>query len=159
MGGDRRHSAAAARSQTAATARAAADSPTALPYPVRAAFAAPPVKPRHKLQPRPGSPEIIEPGRRRRIERGRDPIEGRLDLHGLDQAQARERLAGFLLDAQARGARSVLVITGKGFAGQGVLRRRAPEWLSDPRLAGRRSPAWLPAERRITVARARSTWR
>lgn len=52
----------------------------------------------------------------------------------MDQNRARERLTAFLLGAQERGARSVLVITGKGFAGHGVLRRRAPEWLADPRL-------------------------
>jgi len=79
-------------------------------------------------------PDPIEPGRRRRIGRGRDPIEARLDLHGLDQDRARARLSVFLLDAQERGARSVLVITGKGVGGHGVLRRRAPEWLADPRL-------------------------
>lgn len=33
------------------------------------------------------------------------------------------------------GARAVLVITGKGFAEEGVLRRRTPEWLADPRLS------------------------
>ena len=63
-------------------------------------------------------------------------IEARLDLHGLDQDRARTRLVGFLLQAQDQGARSVLVITGKGLEGQGVLRRRTPEWLADPRLKG-----------------------
>ncbi|MGC1304530.1 MAG: Smr/MutS family protein [Caulobacteraceae bacterium] len=79
-------------------------------------------------------PQGIEPGRRRRIARGREEIAARLDLHGLDQDRARSFLIDFLLQAQAGGARSVLVITGKGLGGQGVLRRRAPEWLSDPAL-------------------------
>jgi DNA-nicking Smr family endonuclease len=61
-------------------------------------------------------------------------IEARLDLHGLDQDSAQSRLRDFLLEAQGRGSRAVLVITGKGYAGQGVLRRRTPEWLADPRL-------------------------
>ena len=90
-----------------------------------------PARPRPAAHP---APWTIEPGRKRRIARGRDPLEARLDLHGLDQDRARERLTAFLLDAHAAGARSVLVITGKGVASQGVLRRRAPEWLSDPRL-------------------------
>jgi DNA-nicking Smr family endonuclease len=34
------------------------------------------------------------------------------------------------------GLRAVLVITGKGTTGDGVIRRRAPEWLADPSLAG-----------------------
>ncbi len=94
-------------------------------------------KPSCSPSPRPAiQPQSIEPGRRRRIARGREVIEARLDLHGLDQDRARARLLAFLLDAQARGARAVLVITGKGYLGQGVLRRRAPEWLADPRLRG-----------------------
>ena len=80
------------------------------------------------------TPEGIEPNRRRKIARGRDAIAARLDLHGYDQDRARARLVNFLTSAQADGARAVLVITGKGFAGEGVLRRRTPEWLSDPRL-------------------------
>jgi DNA-nicking Smr family endonuclease len=81
-------------------------------------------------------PWDIEPGRKRRLTRERDPIELRLDLHGLDQDRARAALHGFLLRAQAVGARAVLVITGKGFQGDGVLRRRTPEWLADPALRG-----------------------
>ena len=81
-------------------------------------------------------PQGIEPRRKHRIARGREIVEARLDLHGLDQDRARARLLDFLLDAQAGGARAVLVITGKGYAGQGILRRRTPEWLADPRLRG-----------------------
>jgi DNA-nicking Smr family endonuclease len=82
----------------------------------------------------PGTPDGIEPNRRRRIARSRDGLAARLDLHGYGQDQARARLQDFLLQAQAEGARAVLVITGKGFGGEGVLRRRAPEWLADPAL-------------------------
>ena len=84
--------------------------------------------------PLPLTPEGIEPNRRHRIARGRDALAARLDLHGMTQDQARVRLADFLRRAQSEGERAVLVITGKGVAGEGVLRRRAPEWLADPRL-------------------------
>jgi len=91
-----------------------------------------------KAQPKPhqpyAAPDPIEPRRKRRIVRGRDEIAGRLDLHGLDQDRARRTLHDFLLRAHADGARAVLVITGKGRMGDGVLRRRAPEWLADPAL-------------------------
>ncbi len=87
-----------------------------------------------RLRPLPQAPEGIEPNRRHRIARGRDPIAARLDLHGLDQDRARARLLAFLEGAQAQGFRAVLVITGKGVQGEGVLRRRAPEWLADARL-------------------------
>ena len=93
----------------------------------------------HQSKPRPAPktpPGDIEPGRKRRLTRERDLIELRLDLHGLDQDRARAILTGFLLRAQAEGERAVLVITGKGVQGDGVLRRRAPEWLADPALRG-----------------------
>lgn len=79
--------------------------------------------------------DTIEPRRQHRIAKARDPIGGRLDLHGLDQERARAALEGFLARAWDEGARAVLVITGKGVQGDGVLRRRAPEWLAAPRLA------------------------
>lgn len=94
--------------------------------------------PRTKTAPpaEPPPPSGIEPNRHRRLVRERDPIERRIDLHGLDQDAARSALLAFLMRAQAEGERAVLVITGKGTRGDGVLRRRAPEWLADPRLRG-----------------------
>jgi DNA-nicking Smr family endonuclease len=90
-------------------------------------------EPTPKSAPRrePAPPHSIEPGRRRRISRERDPIGRRLDLHGYDQDQAQRALAYFLEDAAADGVRAVLVITGKGAQGDGVLRRRLPDWLSE----------------------------
>ena len=77
-------------------------------------------------------PEIIEPKRKRRLMRERDPIDARLDLHGLDQDRARMVLHAFLRRAYDDGARAVLVITGRGSEGEGVLKRRTPEWLAEP---------------------------
>ncbi len=79
-------------------------------------------------------PNSIEPRRKQRLARERDPITARLDLHGLGQDQARRVLEDFLFRAQADGLRAVLVITGKGFLGDGILRRRTPDWLSSPSL-------------------------
>jgi DNA-nicking Smr family endonuclease len=61
---------------------------------------------------------------------GREPLGGRVDLHGLSQDRARSVLTTFIEGASARGDRGVLVITGKGALGDGVLRRRVPEWLA-----------------------------
>jgi DNA-nicking Smr family endonuclease len=77
----------------------------------------------------------IEPNRRHRIVKQREPIGGRLDLHGLTQDRARAVLEIFLRRAWDDGWRAVLVITGKGVQGDGVLRKRAPEWLGAPHLA------------------------
>lgn len=78
------------------------------------------------------APEDIEPRRRRRISRSREPIGARLDLHGMDQARAQLAVSEFVRRAYQDGMRAVLIITGKGTLGDGILRRRAPDWLSDP---------------------------
>lgn len=69
-----------------------------------------------------------------KLSKGRLPIEGRVDLHGLTQQEAYSLLFSFLYRAHAGGARYVLVITGKGSSsgGDGVLRRSVPAWLSTP---------------------------
>ena len=79
--------------------------------------------------------EGIEPNRRHRIAREREEIAARLDLHGYDQDRAKLALEIFLQRAWEQGYRAVLVITGKGVQGDGILRRRAPEWLAAPHLA------------------------
>lgn len=84
---------------------------------------------------RTGNP--IERPVQRKLAKGRLPLDGRLDLHGLDQAEAHARLLGFLLDAQHRGMRHVLVITGKGssMGSEGALKRVVPLWLAGGELA------------------------
>jgi DNA-nicking Smr family endonuclease len=82
----------------------------------------------------PPPPDEIEPGRKRRITRERDPIDARIDLHGMTFERARATLGEFVIRSAREGARAVLVITGKGLAGEGLLRRWAPEWLADPSL-------------------------
>ena len=84
----------------------------------------------------------------RQVASGRITIDARLDLHGQRLREARANLRAFLFACQARGARTVLVITGKGGAAgerdnlagalgepqRGVLRRSVPQWLSEPEL-------------------------
>ncbi len=82
----------------------------------------------------PAAPERIEPGRHRRIIRGREPLEARIDLHGLTHDRARAALEAFLLRVWDEGYREALVITGKGTQGEGIIRRFTPEWLAAPPL-------------------------
>ena len=67
----------------------------------------------------------------RRLTKGNYEIDARLDLHGKTEAEAHKALQQFILSNSRQGARTVLVITGKGAKGQGVLRRKVPEWLHD----------------------------
>jgi DNA-nicking Smr family endonuclease len=64
--------------------------------------------------------------------RGRIQIDSRIDLHGLTQEQAKRALATSLMRSVKRGERCLLVITGKGLQGEGVLRTQLPTWLSAP---------------------------
>ena len=121
-----------------------------------AASAAPVAKtraaPKHAARPAPivampsparkPAPPPLSPLTRRakkRIARGTHAIDGRLDLHGFTQDEAHSALLSFLRGRQARGAKVVLVITGKGGGdggGRGVLRRMVPLWLGLSELRG-----------------------
>ena len=77
-------------------------------------------------------PPILDKPTNRKIARGRTPIDGRIDLHGMTQIEAYNRLFQFLDSAFAAGKRTVLVITGKGTRGEGILKQAVPRWLSEP---------------------------
>jgi DNA-nicking Smr family endonuclease len=66
-----------------------------------------------------------------RFKRGRIEFEARLDLHGLTQDQAHWRLVAFIEWARREGKRALLIITGKGVQGGGVLRSAVPRWLAE----------------------------
>lgn len=122
-------------------AGAAVVDPPAVPHPkgparTRPAAPARPLPAAVKERPR-GHPEELEPRRQRRLSRERDPIEARIDLHGYGRFQAQDALTAFLIGAQARGYRSVLVVTGQGRrGGTGVIRASVHEWLQAPALRG-----------------------
>ena len=83
------------------------------PEPLRAAAPPPrPGRPSRRLDP--GGPVDLDRRTWLKLRRGLYPLDARLDLHGLTQAEAHGRLAAFLAQAQARGNRCVLVITGRG---------------------------------------------
>jgi DNA-nicking Smr family endonuclease len=107
-----------------------------------AAPAPPRPTPRHE-RPAPIKMPPLSPLERRlkqRVARGREPLEARLDLHGLTQIEAHAALVRFLRRAQADGVRIALIVTGKGTVRgerdgtieRGVLRRQVPLWLSLP---------------------------
>lgn len=73
----------------------------------------------------------------KRVRRGQIDIDATLDLHGHTQDSGRAALIGFLVTAQRQGARAVIVVTGQGRGGEGVLKRRFPDWLAAPELKGR----------------------
>lgn len=102
------------------------------------------------LAPDPHAPSPPHPHMDRRrfdkLRRGRLEPEARIDLHGMTAERAHGALTAFILAAHGTGLRLVLVITGKGRAGEadamaphrhGVLRHSLPHWLNAPPLSGR----------------------
>lgn len=67
-----------------------------------------------------------------RLKRGKREIEGRLDLHGMTQNEAHRALLIFIREARLSGKRCVLIITGRGRLGGGVLKAAVPRWLDEP---------------------------
>ena len=55
----------------------------------------------------------------------------RLDLHGYTAQEAYQRTLSVLKNSFQRGDKQLLIITGKGYKGQGILRRELPLWLAD----------------------------
>jgi len=111
--------------------------------------APPPARPMRAVKASPAAPlkahappSLVPLGRRMRskLTRGSEPIDDRIDLHGMTQADAHTALAHFLRRAQQHGARVVLVITGKGartgdaLSERGVLKRQVPHWLESATL-------------------------
>jgi DNA-nicking Smr family endonuclease len=96
---------------------------------------------------KPSTPPPLAPIERRlkrELGRGRGAIDAALDLHGLTQAEAHHALRDFLRRSQTRGARLVIIVTGKGGPRdepgpwpneRGVLRRLTPHWLREPDLS------------------------
>jgi DNA-nicking Smr family endonuclease len=85
----------------------------------------------------------------RKIARGGQDLDARIDLHGLRMGEAQDVLTSFLTRCHMNGCRTVLVITGKGrtdrdpyyepfdlFAApdRGVLKTSVPRWLAEPEL-------------------------
>ncbi len=93
--------------------------------------------PKPAAKPTPKAPVLAPIDRRskQKLARGTQAIDARIDLHGRTQGEAHAVLLRFLHRAQANGAKTVLVITGKGGrsdGGRGVLKRQVPMWLALP---------------------------
>ncbi len=93
---------------------------------------APTSKPAREL--RPGEAVDVDRRTGERLRRGQLRPEARLDLHGMTADEAHAALADFLRASHSRGKRCVIVITGRGKLGSGVIRAETPHWLNAPTL-------------------------
>ncbi len=73
----------------------------------------------------------------RSLRRGDFSVQGRLDLHGLTQAEAKEAVDHFISASRRAGKRCVLIVHGRGLHSQDqipVLKERLRVWLSQKRI-------------------------
>ena len=83
------------------------------------------------VPPKPALNKGFDKSTETKMKKGKLEIEGRIDLHGMNQAEAYAALSRFIRTSENTGRRMLLVITGKGRLGGGVLRRALPLWLED----------------------------
>jgi DNA-nicking Smr family endonuclease len=129
------------------TAHTSASDPATRFFPAKAVAPVPPPAPRVERK----APPLADFDRRkaRKIARGGQELDARIDLHGLRMGEAQDVLTSFLTRCHLNGCRTVLVITGKGrtdrdpyyepfdlFAApdRGVLKTSVPRWLGEPEL-------------------------
>ncbi|MDG2362034.1 MAG: Smr/MutS family protein [Hellea sp.] len=73
----------------------------------------------------------IEINQDKKTRRGRVQIEAQIDLHDMTQPQARTKLHQMIKTAKTSNKKCILVITGKGLRGEGVLRGSFVKWVND----------------------------
>jgi len=74
--------------------------------------------------------EPVRTDAHQRVRRGRVEVDYTLDLHGFSEIDAKTKLLNTLLATTTN--KTILVITGKGERGNGVLRTALPNWLKTP---------------------------
>ena len=65
----------------------------------------------------------------KKLRAGKFNVEAKLDLHGMSQHKAFLNLQTFIKKSFFYQYRTILIITGKGKEGTGVLRNKLPQWL------------------------------
>jgi DNA-nicking Smr family endonuclease len=98
------------------------------PPPVREERPAPVARQAVKPIAKPQAPQL-DGSTERKLNRGLLAIDATLDLHGMTQTQAHTALDRFVARQIGTPARVLLIVTGKGKGGDGVLKRLMPEWL------------------------------
>jgi DNA-nicking Smr family endonuclease len=82
-------------------------------------------------KPKPKQGREISGAQMDELKKGTMRIDARLDLHGMTQFDAFRELNHFMQKQTRRGARLLLIITGKGKNLDGILRANLPGWLME----------------------------
>lgn len=81
-----------------------------------------------------GNTRRIDGSVAKKLKTGKYPIDATLDLHGLTQQMAFNKLVSFIQAAYQTNKRCILVITGKGKQGKGIIRKHFSDWLNAPHI-------------------------
>ena len=66
----------------------------------------------------------------RNLKKGNVFIESKLDLHGFNEVEAKNLLEDFINQSVESDKRLILVVTGKGQKGEGVIKKNIVSWLN-----------------------------
>jgi DNA-nicking Smr family endonuclease len=105
------------------------------PRPLKAATRKPLAKPKKPIA---RAVSSLDGNTAEKLKRGAREPEVRVDLHGLTEARAHQRLLSFLRGAQKKGVRLVLVITGIG----NPRREESAEWMVARAPSPSATPSW-----------------
>ena len=76
----------------------------------------------------------IDKNKAKSIVSGKQSIDATLDLHGYNQDLAFDALYNFIIQSRSTGKRCILIITGKGKQGKGILFEQTPKWLNSNKI-------------------------
>jgi len=77
-----------------------------------------------------GKLDALDGSNAERFRKGEYPIDATLDLHGMTYTKAHSALIKFMETQYVRGSRCLLIVTGKGKGGEGLLKQSLPGWLA-----------------------------
>ena len=81
-----------------------------------------------------GEMSVLSKKNIRDFNKGNVFIENKLDLHGFNQVDAKILLEDFINQSIENGKRLILIITGKGKEGEGVIKNNIISWLNNKSL-------------------------
>ena len=81
-----------------------------------------------------GEMSVLSKKNIRDFNKGNVFIENKLDLHGFNQEDAKNLLEDFINQSIENGKRLILIITGKGKEGEGVIKNNIISWLNNKSL-------------------------
>ena len=81
-----------------------------------------------------GEMSVLSKKNIRDFNKGNVFIENKLDLHGFNQEDAKNLLEDFINQSIENGKRLILIITGKGKEGEGVIKNNIISWLNNESL-------------------------